>query len=153
MTREECYHIFGMNSSITKEELKRRYRILIKRYHPDIYTNLSERDRKIKEEYCKKINEAYTILLKDDGVYYSSYNYNTSSNSYNTTSNYYRKKTFTDILKDISRYITNSSYFVYMKYLSVAYVVISILELIFSSWILIPLCIISFLSWFFEKNR
>lgn len=51
------YEILGVNESFTQEELKKSYRNLSKKYHPDI-----NKDNKEAEEKFKEVNEAYSIL-------------------------------------------------------------------------------------------
>ena len=105
MTKKECYTIFGMTNSISKDELKRRYRILIKRYHPDLSRRLSKKQREKNEEYCKKINKAYEILLKDGGKYYEVYDTNTTNTRY--TYSYHVNEGLLDkvfTLRDIFRF-------------------------------------------------
>lgn len=57
---EKYYQQLGINSNATLEEIKARYRFLIKVYHPDRYSNPV--DKQQAEEELKKINEAYTAL-------------------------------------------------------------------------------------------
>ena len=49
----------GLNPNINKELLKKKYKLLVKKYHPDVKNNLEDKDIKIKE-----INKAYRILQK-----------------------------------------------------------------------------------------
>jgi curved DNA-binding protein len=53
------YEILGVNISATSEEIRRAYRILARRYHPDMNPDLSE-------EKFKTIAEAYTVLSDSD---------------------------------------------------------------------------------------
>ncbi len=50
------YEVLGLASTATPEEIKRRYRELARRYHPDINRNADASDR------FKEINEAYRTL-------------------------------------------------------------------------------------------
>ena len=50
------YATLGLNSSATAEEIRRAYRILARRYHPDVNPGRSS------EEIFKKISEAYSVL-------------------------------------------------------------------------------------------
>lgn len=53
------YEILGVNISATSEEIRRAYRILARRYHPDMNPDLSE-------DKFKTIAEAYTVLSDSD---------------------------------------------------------------------------------------
>lgn len=59
------YDILGVEKNATQDDLKKSYRELSKKYHPDKYTNKPESERKEAEEKFKEINEAYSIL-KDE---------------------------------------------------------------------------------------
>ena len=50
------YATLGLNSSATQEEIRRAYRILARRYHPDVNPGKSS------EEKFKSISEAYHVL-------------------------------------------------------------------------------------------
>lgn len=56
------YLVLGIKPSATDEEVKRAYRELVKKYHPDYYQNnpLSE----LAEEKMKEVNEAYDAIIK-----------------------------------------------------------------------------------------
>lgn len=58
------YDVLEISRHASKEVLERAHKILIKRYHPDLETDPVK--RKEKEEYIKKINEAYEILSDDN---------------------------------------------------------------------------------------
>lgn len=62
----EALRLFGFTSNFTKEELKKRYLELSKKYHPDLNGD---------EEMMKKVNMAYEILKKHN----ESYAYNACS--------------------------------------------------------------------------
>jgi hypothetical protein len=52
------YEILGVNTSASSREIKKAYRTLVQRYHPD-----KNKGNKTYEEKLKKINEAYEILI------------------------------------------------------------------------------------------
>jgi len=58
MTHSQAYQILGIPHSANADEIKKAYRKLAKKYHPDIF----EGDKKIAEERMKQINEAYSLL-------------------------------------------------------------------------------------------
>lgn len=55
MNYSEALKLFGFTSNFTKEELKKRYLELSKKYHPDLNGD---------EEMMKKVNYAYEVLKK-----------------------------------------------------------------------------------------
>tara|TARA_B100000029_G_scaffold512032_1_gene607612 strand:+ start:2617 stop:3189 length:573 start_codon:yes stop_codon:yes gene_type:complete len=56
---EKSLKIFKMNPTFSEFLLKKRYKELVKKYHPDLNKNYLNKEKKIKE-----INGAYNILLK-----------------------------------------------------------------------------------------
>ncbi|MFD3155816.1 DnaJ domain-containing protein [Haloimpatiens sp. FM7330] len=71
------YEVLGINQNATVDEIKKAYRQLAKKYHPDQYGNNPLRD--LAEERMREINEAYDYLMKNHN--------NNSSNNYNTANN------------------------------------------------------------------
>lgn len=59
MAKRDYYEILGVARTASVEEIKRSYRKLVKKYHPDIYDG-PDADVRIKE-----INEAYEVLGDD----------------------------------------------------------------------------------------
>ena len=57
------YAILGVNKNITKDELKKVYYKLVKKYHPDKFENSSKKENA--ENKMKEINEAYEYLMKN----------------------------------------------------------------------------------------
>ncbi len=56
------YEILEVNKKASKEVIEKAYKVLVKKYHPDVNANQKkwEADKKIKE-----INEAYEVLSND----------------------------------------------------------------------------------------
>lgn len=52
------YQILGINKNSSQKELKNAYKVLIKKYHPDLYQG----DKSFAEKKTKEINIAYDIL-------------------------------------------------------------------------------------------
>lgn len=59
---KEYYRILGIKEAASQEQIKRAYRRLAKKWHPDLHRT----DKKIAEERFKKISEAYSTLSKPD---------------------------------------------------------------------------------------
>lgn len=57
------YEILGVKENATKEEIKKAYRELVKKYHPDQYGTNPLQD--LAEEKMREINEAYDYLMKN----------------------------------------------------------------------------------------
>ena len=56
------YEILGLSKNATQTEIKRSYKKLVKKYHPDLYSG----DKTFAEQAIKQINEAYAILSNSE---------------------------------------------------------------------------------------
>lgn len=86
------YEVLGIKEGASQDEIKRAYRELAKKYHPDQYGDNPLRN--LAEEKMREINEAYDYLSKNPSP-----NGNFSS-SYNTSGEY---SDFNAIRQDIQR--------------------------------------------------
>ncbi len=57
------YEVLGVPESASQEEIKKAYRELVKKYHPDQYQNNPLAD--LAEEKLREVNEAYDMLTKE----------------------------------------------------------------------------------------
>lgn len=57
------YRLLGLRPGASPEEVKRAYRALVKRWHPDRYAGGSERERAEAEEKFKDLQDAYRRIL------------------------------------------------------------------------------------------
>lgn len=83
----DYWKVLGLNEGASEEEIKKAYRTLAKKYHPDHNTS-PDAAKKFRE-----IQEAYEYL-KDNPDYRSSgsYSYSQNRSSYNSYSSYYSSK-------------------------------------------------------------
>ena len=56
--KKDYYDVLGVNKNSTDDEIKKAYRKLVLKYHPDKHPD----DTKAAEEKMKEINEAYSVL-------------------------------------------------------------------------------------------
>ena len=78
------YSVLGISTNASEDEVKRAYRELSRKYHPDSYANnpLAE----LAEEKFKEVQEAYNQIMKERERGYSSSSY--GSNNYGSSSGY-----------------------------------------------------------------
>ncbi len=62
MAGPDYYEVLGVPRGASKDEIKRAYRRLAKKYHPD----LNKDDPKAAEEKFKEVSEAYEVLADDE---------------------------------------------------------------------------------------
>lgn len=60
--KTKYYKILGINEGATQNEIKKAYRDLAKKHHPDMYAKDSKDTRDYHEKRFKEINEAYEKL-------------------------------------------------------------------------------------------
>lgn len=65
---DSAYKILGIESTATDDEVKKAYRKLAVKYHPDKVSYLGEEFKKTAEEKFRKINEAYDKIKKERGM-------------------------------------------------------------------------------------
>ena len=65
---ENAYKILGIDPTATDEEVKKAYREMAKKNHPDLVSNLGEEVHQAAEKKFQEINEAYEIIKKQRGL-------------------------------------------------------------------------------------
>ena len=65
---DSAYKILGIDPSATDEEVKRAYREMAKKNHPDLVSSLGEEVRKAAEKKFQEINAAYEAIKKQRGM-------------------------------------------------------------------------------------
>ena len=90
------YEVLGISPSATNEEVKKAYRELAKKYHPDNYADSPVSD--LAEEKMKEINEAYDEILRIRAG-----EANNSSSGYGTQGTYSTDPVYAEIRVAINR--------------------------------------------------
>jgi len=62
MANKDYYSVLGVEKTASEDELRKAYRNLSKKYHPDLQQGKSDSEKKLAEEKFKEINEAYSVL-------------------------------------------------------------------------------------------
>ncbi|MBN2747450.1 MAG: TerB family tellurite resistance protein [Bacteroidales bacterium] len=65
---ESAYQILEIDRTATNEEVKKAYREMAIKYHPDKVSHLGDDVKKSAEEKIKKVNEAYEKIKKERGI-------------------------------------------------------------------------------------
>lgn len=96
MSMRNPYEILEIKEGASKDDIKKAYREMVKKYHPDQYGDNPLKD--LAEEKLREVNEAYDYLMKNTNDY-SSYS---DSNSY-TKNNYDSNSSaiYNDIRRDL----------------------------------------------------
>ncbi|MCL2678063.1 MAG: molecular chaperone DnaJ [Clostridiales bacterium] len=61
MAKRDYYEVLGVSKSAGQEEIKKAYKTLAKKYHPDL-----NQDSKTAEDNFKEVNEAYEVLSDEN---------------------------------------------------------------------------------------
>ncbi len=59
--KRDYYEVLGVNKGATGDDIKKAFRKMSKKYHPDLHP-----DDKVAEEKFKEVNEAYQVLSDDE---------------------------------------------------------------------------------------
>ena len=62
------YTILEIDSTVSDQEVKKAYRRMANKYHPDKVSHLGKELRKVAEEKFKSVNEAYQTIKKERGL-------------------------------------------------------------------------------------
>ena len=65
---ESAYRILGISADATNDEVKKAFREMAKKYHPDKVSHLGEEVKKAAEEKFRKVNEAYETVKEERGL-------------------------------------------------------------------------------------
>ena len=75
------YQVLGVSRNATEEEIKKAYKALSRKYHPD--ANINNPNKEQAEEKFKEIQQAYQQIMKERT---SGYSYGSSGSSYGGSS-------------------------------------------------------------------
>ena len=62
MQDKDLYKVLGLDKNASKDDIKKSFKTLSKKWHPDKFNNKGEAEKKEAEEKFKEINEAYSTL-------------------------------------------------------------------------------------------
>jgi len=97
MAKRDYYEVLGLDRNATKDEIKKAYRKLALKYHPDKNT-----DKKAAEEKFKEISEAYAVLYDDNKRrLYDQYGHMGINQQY-TSEDIFRGADFSDIFRGMN---------------------------------------------------
>jgi molecular chaperone DnaJ len=66
MERKDYYEILGVSRDASQDDIKKKFRSLAVKFHPDKLVNATDEEKKEAEEKFKEISEAYDILSNPD---------------------------------------------------------------------------------------
>lgn len=67
-SRKDPYSVLGVDKNATDEEIKKAYRRLAMKYHPDKVEGLGEDVKRNAEAQFREINEAYEQIKSERGM-------------------------------------------------------------------------------------
>jgi len=76
---KDPYNVLGVHRGATEEQIKKAYRDLVKKYHPDKYKNNPLED--LAKEKMQEINEAYDLIQQGRANNSSNTGYTNSANN------------------------------------------------------------------------
>lgn len=68
VTLQEAYRTLGLRETASDEEVRKVYRQMALRYHPDRVQSKSEAERKVAEEKFRQITEARDVIFRARGI-------------------------------------------------------------------------------------
>ena len=111
------YSVLGVSSSASNDEIKKAYRELSRKYHPDSYANNPLSD--LAEEKFKEVQEAYDQIMKQrEGGYTQaagSYNSGNEGEELNQVVNFINSRRYQDALSMLARIGTRNARWYYLS--------------------------------------
>lgn len=113
------YEVLGIREGASQDEIKQAYRELVKKYHPDRYSDNPLKD--LAEEKLREVNEAYDYLTKNpvsgnSGYRTSegSYNYN-QGNEFQVVREHLRRNDLNSAINELNRISTRNAEWHYLS--------------------------------------
>ena len=66
--KRDYYEVLGVDSGASDDQIKKAYRKLSMKYHPDKVSHLGEDFKKVANEKFKKVQAAYEQIKKERGI-------------------------------------------------------------------------------------
>lgn len=66
MSKRDYYEVLGLQKGASADDIKKAYRKLAVKWHPDKWSNSTEAEKKTAEEKFKELAEAYDVLSDDN---------------------------------------------------------------------------------------
>ncbi|WDI78664.1 molecular chaperone DnaJ [Candidatus Purcelliella pentastirinorum] len=97
MIKKDCYDILGISKSASNRDIKKAYKRLAIKFHPD-----RNQGNKLAEDKFKEVKEAYEILSdKQKRSSYDQYGYEAFNNNSSSHTSYHTNADFGDIFGDV----------------------------------------------------
>jgi len=68
VSKRDYYDVLGQGKGANEEDLKKSYRKMAMKYHPDKLSDLNEAQQKMGKEKFMKVQEAYEAIKKERGL-------------------------------------------------------------------------------------
>ena len=68
MAKRDYYEVLGVDKGASAEDIKKAYRKMAIKYHPDKVATLGEDVQKAAEEKFKAVNQAYEAICRERGI-------------------------------------------------------------------------------------
>lgn len=102
---KDPYSVLGVSRNATDDEIKKAYRNLSRKYHPD--ANINNPNKEYAEQMFKEIQQAYKQIMEQRTEGYGSYDYQGGFRGYGYNDNQGYEDDDTRYMKAVINYINN----------------------------------------------